>query len=79
MSVFQARGCVDDRLTSFLGVYFFFPETNGLHLEEVDQIFRESKSIFHPVKFARGLSRRALLGRDRELNKGAVETVEHRE
>lgn len=34
---------------------FFFPETNGRHLEEVDQIFRDSKNIFDPVKQARRL------------------------
>jgi len=38
------------------GVYFFFPETSGRHLEEVDQIFRESKNIFDPVKKAHKVS-----------------------
>lgn len=66
-------------LTLLVGVYFFFPETNGLHLEEVDRIFRESKNIFHPVQVARALPRRALLGRDREIGKSAVEMVEHKE
>lgn len=37
------------------GNSFFFPETNGRHLEEVDQIFRDSKSVFDPVKMARRL------------------------
>jgi len=60
-------------------VYLFFPETNGLHLEEVDQIFRERKSVFHPVQVARGLPRRALLDRDRKIGKSAVEMVEHME
>jgi len=60
-------------------VYLFFPETNGLHLEEVDQIFRESKSIFQPVRVARALPRRALLDGDRELVKSLAETVEHKE
>nr|GAT45591.1 MFS sugar transporter [Mycena chlorophos] len=36
-------------------VYFFFPETQGLHLESVDRIFLESKSIFDPVRVARRL------------------------
>ena len=35
------------------GVYLFFPETNGLALEEVDQIFLESKTMFDPVTLAR--------------------------
>lgn len=34
-------------------VYFFFPETKGRSLEEVDVIFKESKSIFDTVKVAR--------------------------
>ena len=42
-------------LTTNAGVFFFYPETNGRHLEEVDQIFRDSKSIFDPVKIARRL------------------------
>lgn len=36
-------------------VYFFFPETNGRQLEEVDRIFRDSNNIFDPVKRAREL------------------------
>jgi len=60
-------------------VYFFFPETNGLHLEEVDQIFRESKSIFQPVRVARGLPRRALQDSERELEKDSAGAAEHRE
>lgn len=63
-------------LTLLVGVYLFFPETNGLHLEEVDQIFRESKNIFQPAQVARGLPRRALLDRDRESIKGGVEMME---
>lgn len=39
------------------GVYFFFPETNGRHLEEVDEIFLQSKSIFDTVSVARHLPR----------------------
>ncbi|KAL2817167.1 general substrate transporter [Aspergillus granulosus] len=34
-------------------VYFFFPETNGRSLEEIDEIFLQSKSVFDPVKIAR--------------------------
>ena len=36
-------------------VWLFFPETNGRHLEEVDQIFLASNNIFDPVKVARNL------------------------
>jgi hypothetical protein len=34
-------------------VYFFYPETAGKSLEEVDAIFTESKSIFEPVQMAK--------------------------
>ncbi|KAJ7240221.1 hypothetical protein C8J57DRAFT_978388, partial [Mycena rebaudengoi] len=34
-------------------VYFLFPETQGLHLESIDQIFLESRNIFDPVRVAR--------------------------
>ncbi|KAE8375605.1 general substrate transporter [Aspergillus bertholletiae] len=36
-------------------VYFFFPETNGRSLEEIDEIFLRSKSIFDPPRLARTL------------------------
>ncbi|QSZ29208.1 hypothetical protein DSL72_003719 [Monilinia vaccinii-corymbosi] len=39
------------------GVYFFFPETNGRHLEEVDQIFIQSKTIFEAVPVSKLLPR----------------------
>lgn len=40
-----------------IGVYFFFPETNGRHLEEVDMIFTHSKNIFDAVPIARKMPR----------------------
>ncbi|KAK2612492.1 hypothetical protein QQS21_001430 [Conoideocrella luteorostrata] len=36
-------------------VYFFFPETSGRSLEEIDEIFMTSKSIWDPPKIARTL------------------------
>ncbi|KAB8233750.1 general substrate transporter [Aspergillus alliaceus] len=36
-------------------VYFFFPETNGRTLEEIDEIFLQSKSVFDPPRLARTL------------------------
>ncbi|KAJ5801966.1 uncharacterized protein N7503_004416 [Penicillium pulvis] len=38
-------------------VYFFFPETNGRSLEEIDEIFIQSKSIFDPPRIARSMPR----------------------
>jgi len=35
------------------GVYFLFPETSGLHLEEVDAIFTDSSNVFETVSIAR--------------------------
>ena len=34
-------------------VYFFYPETAGRSLEEIDQVFVASNSVFDPVKVAR--------------------------
>ncbi|OJJ97772.1 hypothetical protein ASPACDRAFT_1858499 [Aspergillus aculeatus ATCC 16872] len=38
-------------------VYFFFPETNGRSLEEIDEIFMQSKSVLDPPRLARTLPR----------------------
>ncbi|KAK7064797.1 MFS sugar transporter [Favolaschia claudopus] len=48
-------------------VYFFFPETQGLHLESVDRIFIESKSIFDPVRVAKRLRAHARRSKDGEV------------
>ncbi|KAJ5923679.1 hypothetical protein N7454_008924 [Penicillium verhagenii] len=36
-------------------IYFFYPETRGRSLEEIDEIFRQSKSIWDPVRVAKKL------------------------
>jgi histidinol phosphatase-like enzyme len=58
-------------------VYFFFPETNGLHLEEVDQIFRDSKTVLDPVKMAAHLPRDALV-EPSPTAKPSQEMLEHK-
>lgn len=45
------------RLTTIKGVYFFFPETNGRHFEEVDQIFIQNKTVFDSVPVARHMDK----------------------
>lgn len=42
----------------FPTVYFLFPETTGLSLEEMDEVFGQSKSIFDPPKIARAMRKR---------------------
>lgn len=41
-------------------IYFFFPETAGRSLEEIDQIFEASSSVFDPVSVAKKLPKRHL-------------------
>ncbi|CAI7567773.1 unnamed protein product [Penicillium pancosmium] len=38
---------------AFISFYFFCPETKGRTLEEIDDIFVQSKSVFDPVRIAR--------------------------
>ena len=40
-----------------VSVYFFFPETMGRNLEEIELIFKESPSVFSTVKFAKNRPR----------------------
>lgn len=45
-------------------VYFFFPETADLSLEELDEVFARSKSIFDPPKIAQAMRKRRVNGLD---------------
>ena len=56
-------------------VYFFYPETAGRSLEEMDSIFRKCHSYFTVVKVAREEPRR--YGKDGELLINYEETEEH--
>lgn len=38
-------------------VYFLFPETRGLSLEQIDHIFAESRGMFEPVRVAKQLTK----------------------
>ncbi|KAF7306361.1 MFS sugar transporter [Mycena indigotica] len=66
-------------------VYFLFPETQGLHLESVDTIFLESRSVLDPVRVAKRLRAEArvdrrgamVLGRAAEGEKDSVEHDGH--
>ncbi|KAF2150918.1 general substrate transporter [Myriangium duriaei CBS 260.36] len=51
-------------------VYFCFPETNGRTLEEIDEIFSNSKNIFQPVKFSRDVARNNTSYPNTHLEKG---------
>ncbi|KMQ42207.1 Sugar transporter, conserved site [Trichophyton rubrum] len=57
-------------------VYFFYPETAYRSLEEMDSIFRKTKSIFSVVKIARETPRR--YGKNGEVLINYDETDEHR-
>ncbi|KAK5112166.1 hypothetical protein LTR85_011599 [Meristemomyces frigidus] len=57
-------------------VYFFFPETTGRHLEEVDQIFRDSKNALDPVKVAKQFPAKTLADVEMPVEKTSVETKE---
>lgn len=41
-------------------MYLFYPETNGIDLEEVDQIFRDSSNVLDPPKMAKRLIRHGI-------------------
>lgn len=65
-------------------VYFFFPETKGLSLEAIDQIFIESKNIFQPVWVAKRMLKEGQTHVRNEKEVGGEEnglngTAEHQE
>ncbi len=50
---------------AFTCFFFFYPETKGRTLEEIDEFFIRSKSIFDPVKVAKSLPKGGLAGLER--------------
>ena len=48
---------------ALIAVYFFFPETSGRSLEEVDQIFHRTSSIFDAVSVSKNLPKKILVKR----------------
>lgn len=46
------------------GRYFIFPETKEMSLEEMDEVFRQSKSVFDPPRIARAMIRQRVSGGD---------------
>ncbi|OAL36121.1 hypothetical protein AYO20_04535 [Fonsecaea nubica] len=58
-------------------IYFFFPETAGRSLEELDEIFAASKSFLDPVRVAGRLPHRRRLGHvlDESSGQETAETI----
>jgi MFS family permease len=57
-------------------VFFLFPETNGRSLEEMDEIFIQSKTIFDPPRFARTLLKHDYQEQEEESRKQNGDMVE---
>ncbi|KAF5137585.1 Sugar transporter STL1 [Metarhizium anisopliae] len=59
-------------------VYFFFPETSGRSLEEIDEIFFRSKSIWDPPRVAQSLPRTHAGGEESEESASSSSDVKAR-
>lgn len=60
-------------------VFFFYPETSGRALEEIDGIFAESKSIFDTVQVAKRMPRMHLTELVKDEKAGNLERIEDTE
>jgi hypothetical protein len=60
---------------SVIVFYFFYPETKGRTLEEIDEIFVQSKTIFDPVRIARELPFREVLEKQTDEKAAEAERV----
>ncbi|KAK2051952.1 general substrate transporter [Colletotrichum caudatum] len=47
-------------LFTFIVIFFFYPETKGRTLEEIDDIFIQSKSVWDPVKIEKNMPKNAV-------------------
>ncbi|KAI9712775.1 MAG: hypothetical protein M1820_001397 [Bogoriella megaspora] len=75
---FIVWACVN--LLGFLpAFYFFFPETKGRHLEQIDEIFINSRTIFDPVKVEKTIPKRTIMEQvlHEDTEKQNAEQVEH--
>lgn len=58
---------------AFVSFNLFYPDTNGRILEEIDEIFIRSKSIFDPVKVEKSLPRNGLSSAERRREERGLE------
>lgn len=63
-------------------IFLFYPETAGRSLEEIDEIFAQSKSIWDPIRVAKNLPKRHLVDMiqsDPDMEAKVIAHVEHTE
>lgn len=58
---------------AFVVFYVFYPETKGRTLEEIDEIFIRSKTMFDPVRVEKNLPRNGLAGVERREEEALAE------
>ena len=68
--------CNNSAINALLAVYFFWPETAGRSLEQVDEIFLKSHSIFDPVKISKQLPPHSIHTADDARERGQEEDKE---